>query len=61
MLSEESFAETVCGSPHYVAPEILSNAPYGKECDYWSLGVLAFYLLAGDMPFDDDNREVLFE
>jgi serine/threonine protein kinase len=40
---------------------VVFDDKYGKECDYWSLGVLAFYLLSGDMPFDDDNREILFE
>jgi len=42
-----------CGSPHYVAPEILSRVPYGVEVDMWSVGVVCFVLLSGDMPFEE--------
>jgi len=34
-----------------VAPEILNEKPYGKECDYWSLGVVAYIILSGIPPF----------
>ena len=40
-------ASTTCGTPGYVAPEILVSEKYGKECDFWSIGVLAFVLLSG--------------
>ena len=42
-----------CGTPNYVAPEILARARYGVEVDAWSAGVLVFILLGGYMPFDD--------
>lgn len=47
---------TGCGSPHYVAPEILRNDPYGSECDVWSLGVVTFTLLCGYLPFDSEDE-----
>lgn len=61
ILNDSDFTETICGTPSYIAPEVIFDDKYGKECDYWSLGILTFFLLSGEMPFDDDNRENLFE
>jgi len=60
IIKETNFASTICGTPSYIAPEIIFDDKYGKECDFWSLGILTYYLLSGDMPFDDDDREILF-
>ena len=38
---------TLCGSLHYVAPELLKNHPYDESADMWSVGVVIFFLLAG--------------
>lgn len=51
---------TPCGTPGYVAPEIVSGLKYGKEVDMWSLGVIAFILLGGYPPFHDDDQQELF-
>lgn len=54
-------AQTQCGTPGYVAPEIIMEQPYGKECDYWSIGVVLYILLSGSPPFFEDERADLFE
>ena len=47
------------GTLSYVAPEVLLQKPYGKEVDYWSLGVICYLLLSRVLPFDDeDDKEI---
>jgi len=51
---------TRCGTPTYVAPEILKNHPHDTAADMWSVGVILYVLLVGYPPFMEDNQRVLF-
>ncbi|XP_030644422.1 caM kinase-like vesicle-associated protein [Chanos chanos] len=48
---------TVCGTPTYVAPEILAETGYGVEVDVWAMGVILFVLLCGFPPFRSPDRD----
>jgi len=53
--------QTPCGTPGYIAPEVLLMKGYDKQCDVWSLGVIVYILLCGFPPFYADNDAQLFE
>mmetsp|Transcript_7411 Transcript_7411/g.17934 ORF Transcript_7411/g.17934 Transcript_7411/m.17934 type:complete len:724 (-) Transcript_7411:1547-3718(-) len=50
-----------CGTPSYVAPEILKHHPYDQSCDMWSVGVVLFVMLCGYTPFAEENQQKMFE
>lgn len=60
-VDNETLATTTCGTPGYVAPEVLMQQPYHDACDFWSLGVVLFILLSGVPPFFDEDNFELFE
>jgi len=51
---------TQCGTPGYVAPEILEGIPYDERADMWSVGVILYILLGGYPPFIENNQRDLF-
>eukprot|EP00008_Paramoeba_atlantica_P002910 CAMPEP_0201486690 /NCGR_PEP_ID=MMETSP0151_2-20130828/10745_1 /ASSEMBLY_ACC=CAM_ASM_000257 /TAXON_ID=200890 /ORGANISM="Paramoeba atlantica, Strain 621/1 / CCAP 1560/9" /LENGTH=526 /DNA_ID=CAMNT_0047871471 /DNA_START=144 /DNA_END=1721 /DNA_ORIENTATION=+ len=53
--------QTTCGSPAYVAPEVLTDEQYGREVDMWSVGVIAYVILSGIPPFYSSNIKELFQ
>lgn len=61
--AKSELLHTVMGSPHYIAPEIITNAKDGydgSKVDIWACGVILYGMMAGALPFDEDGTKALY-
>ncbi|XP_036115275.1 serine/threonine-protein kinase 33 isoform X1 [Molossus molossus] len=57
----EAMLQTTCGTPMYMAPEVINAHDYSQQCDIWSIGVIMYIVLCGEPPFMASSEEKLFE
>jgi protein kinase A len=52
---------TLCGTPEYIAPEVLLNKGHGKPVDWWTLGILIYEMIVGQPPFCDEDPRGIYQ
>ncbi|XP_053576585.1 serine/threonine-protein kinase 33 [Bombina bombina] len=57
----ENMLQSTCGTPIYMAPEVINAHDYSRQCDIWSIGVIMYMLLCGEAPFMGSSEDKLFE
>ena len=60
-MTTTSRTTTLCGTPEFIAPEVLTETSYARDVDWWSLGICVFEMLVGEAPFPGESVEDVFD